>query len=91
MRPRLTVHRSSKHISAQIINDLERLTVCAAADHEVDPTLRGVARAAAVGALIAQRALAKKITTVVFDRRHLQYHGQVKALADAAREAGLQF
>ena len=91
MRPRLTMHKSSKHVSVQIIDDQARRTLCAAGDHEVDKKLRGIARAAAVGKLIAERAKEKKIIVVIFDRRQHQYHGQVKALAEAAREAGLQF
>ncbi len=91
MRPRLTIHKSSKHVSAQIIDDTTRRTIVAAGDNEVDKKLRGAARATAVGKLIGERAKEKKITVVVFDRRSYQYHGQVKALADGAREAGLQF
>jgi large subunit ribosomal protein L18 len=95
-RPRLAVFRSQAHIYAQIINDEEGRTLCAASS--VDKDLRAksktganVAAAKAVGALIATRAKEKGIEAVVFDRGGFQYHGRVKALADAAREAGLKF
>ena len=90
-RPRLAVFRSLKHVSAQVINDTTGRTLAAANDREVDVKVRGVARAAAVGALIAERARAKGVAVVVFDRRHYRYHGQVKAVAEAARSAGLEF
>ncbi len=95
-RPRLTVFRSAKHISAQVIDDLGGRTLAAASD--VDKELRaGMAgkkkseRAAAVGRLVAQRAAAAGVTEVKFDRGWYLYHGRVKALADAAREGGLKF
>jgi large subunit ribosomal protein L18 len=95
-RPRLAVFRSQAHIYAQIINDEDGKTLCAAST--VDKDLRAksktganVAAAKAVGALIATRAKEKGIELVVFDRGGFQYHGRVKALADAAREAGLKF
>ena len=95
-RARLSVFRSSKHIYAQIIDDLGGRTVAAASS--IDKDLKGslktgadVAAAAAVGKLIAERAKAAGITDVVFDRGGYIYHGRVKALADAAREAGLSF
>lgn len=93
-RPRLAIFRSAKHIYAQIINDDEGRTLAAAST--LDPELRGklngagkIDAARAVGRLIAERALAKGIERVVFDRGGYRYHGRVKALADAAREAGL--
>ena len=95
-RPRLAVFRSQAHIYAQVIDDEEGKTLCAASS--VDKDLRAksktganIAAAKAVGALIATRAKEKGIEAVVFDRGGFQYHGRVKALADAAREAGLKF
>lgn len=95
-RPRLCVFRSLKHIYAQVIDDTSGHTLAAASDSE--PAIRGQvagkdkkARAALVGAAVAQRAQAKGITTVVFDRAGYKYHGRVKALAEAARETGLTF
>jgi large subunit ribosomal protein L18 len=93
-RPRLAVFRSNKHISAQIIDDESGRTLAAAATVEAD--LRGGATgnaeaARAVGRLIAERAKAAGIDRVVFDRGGYLYHGRVAALADAAREAGLEF
>ena len=95
-RPRLSVFRSLKHIYAQIIDDTRGITLAAAST--LDPELRGqldgltkTEKARLVGRLIAQRALAKGIRKVVFDRGGYKYHGRVKALADAAREAGLEF
>ena len=95
-RPRLSVHRSSKHIYAQIIDDAKGLTVAAASTLEKD--LKGKLKtgadktaAAEVGRLVAERAAKAGVQTVVFDRGAYQYHGRVKALADAAREGGLQF
>ncbi|MBS7546389.1 50S ribosomal protein L18 [Ancylobacter oerskovii] len=95
-RPRLSVHRSSKHIYAQIIDDARGVTVAAASTLEKD--LRGslktgadVAAAAAIGKLVAERAVAAGVKDVVFDRGAFIYHGRVKALAEAAREGGLNF
>jgi len=95
-RPRLAVHRSSKHIYAQVINDNEGRTLAAAAT--VEPSFRSEhgyggnkTSATVIGRLIAERARAAGIDKVCFDRRSYKYHGRVKALADAAREAGLQF
>jgi large subunit ribosomal protein L18 len=95
-RPRLSVHRSSKHIYAQIIDDSKGSTLAAASTLEKD--LRGslktgadVAAAAAIGKLIAERAGKAGVTEVVFDRGSYIYHGRVKALAEAAREGGLSF
>jgi len=95
-RPRLAVYRSQGHIYAQIINDEEGRTLCAASSLDGDlrkQAKRGsnVAAAKAVGQLIATRAKEKGITAVVFDRGGFQYHGRVRALADAAREGGLKF
>jgi large subunit ribosomal protein L18 len=93
-RPRLAVFRSNKHISAQLIDDDAGRTVAAASSVEAD--LRGtpggnVEAATSVGTLVARRAKAAGITTVVFDRGGFAYHGRVAALADAARAEGLEF
>jgi large subunit ribosomal protein L18 len=93
-RARLTVHRSSKHIYAQIIDDLKGATVAAASSIEKDmrsKTGANVEAAKAVGKLVAERAIQKGVKDVVFDRGGYLYHGRVKALADAAREGGLNF
>lgn len=93
-RPRLAVYRSNKHISAQVIDDISGHTLAAASTLEPElrsgPTSNKEA-AAKVGRLVAERARAKGITRVVFDRGGFLYHGRVAALADAAREAGLEF
>jgi large subunit ribosomal protein L18 len=95
-RPRLSVFRSSKHIYAQVIDDMKGETIVAASS--VDKDLRGklpkgtdTAAAAAVGKLLAERAVSKGVKHVVFDRGGYNYHGRVKALADGAREGGLDF
>ena len=96
-RPRLAVFRSQAHIYAQVIDDDSGRTLCAASslDKELkdDGAKRGanVAAAKKVGQLIASRAKEKGIQDVVFDRGGFQYHGRIKALADAARESGLKF
>jgi len=95
-RPRLSVHRSSKHIYAQIIDDAKGHTVAAASTLEKDQrgalkTGADTAAAATVGKLIAERAVKAGVKEVVFDRGAYIYHGRVKALADAAREGGLSF
>ncbi|AII44831.1 50S ribosomal protein L18 [Synechococcus sp. KORDI-49] len=96
-RPRLAVFRSNNHIYAQVINDEAQSTLCSAST--VDKELRAGLKASggscdasvAVGELVAKRAIAQGIQQVVFDRGGNLYHGRIKALADAAREAGLQF
>ena len=95
-RPRLSIHRSSKNIYAQVIDDAKGVTVAAASTLEKD--LRGdlktgadSAAAAAVGKLVAERAVKAGVKDVIFDRGAFIYHGRVKALADAAREGGLSF
>ncbi len=95
-RPRLTVYRSHKHIYGQIVDDLTSKTLVAASS--LVKELKGAAKhggnvdaAKKVGALLAKRALEKGVKQVVFDRNGYLYHGRVKALADAAREAGLKF
>lgn len=93
-RPRLSVTRSLKHISVQIIDDVAGKTLAAAADRDLSASdLKGKKSeiATAVGKLIAERAKAKGIEAVVFDRRDKRYHGRIQALADGAREGGLQF
>jgi large subunit ribosomal protein L18 len=95
-RPRLCVFRSIDHIYAQVIDDRARRTLASAssADKETKKSLKGggnIAAAKVVGKIIAERAKAAGVTKVVFDRGGYKYHGRVKALADAAREAGLQF
>ncbi|MBX2801408.1 MAG: 50S ribosomal protein L18 [Myxococcales bacterium] len=93
-RPRLTVFRSAKHIYAQVIDDLSGITLASASSLkcEMGEGASGGNRggAAAVGRIVAEQALQKNITKVVFDRNGYLYHGRVAALADAAREAGLQ-
>jgi large subunit ribosomal protein L18 len=93
-RPRLNVFRSLKHIYAQVIDDIEGRTMASASSletaiREVGGTKSEVARS--VGELIGQRALAEGISEVVFDRGGYKYHGRVKALAEGARKAGLEF
>ena len=95
-RPRLNVFRSLSHIYAQIIDDVTGTTICAASTMDKDLSLANeyggnTEAAKVVGAAIASRALAKGITKVVFDRGGYIYHGRIAALAQAAREAGLEF
>jgi len=95
-RPRLCVHRSTRHIRAQVIDDnIARTLVSASSlDKEVRKLIKGggnIAASKVVGKMIAERARAKGIEKVVFDRGGYQYHGRVQALAEAAREAGLKF
>jgi large subunit ribosomal protein L18 len=92
-RPRLAVYRSLAHIYVQVVNDREGKTLVSASSNEKNSTPNGgnVAGAKDVGRLIAQRAKEKGINSVVFDRGGYLYHGRIKALADAAREAGLEF
>jgi large subunit ribosomal protein L18 len=91
-RPRLCVFRSLKHIYAQVIDDAQGRTLAAASSNQEGQANGGnLAGAKAVGKLIAERAQAKGIKKVVFDRGGYLYHGRVKALAEAAREAGLEF
>ena len=93
-KPRLNVFRSNKQIYAQIIDDTTGKTLCSASSLDKELNLKNgsnVAAATEVGTLIAKRALALKIDTVVFDRGGYIYHGRVKALAEAARAAGLKF
>ena len=92
-RPRLSVFRSGKHIYAQVIDDAKAVTLASASTAEKDVKGKGynVESASGVGKMIAERALAKGVKQVMFDRGGYIYHGRVKALADAAREGGLEF
>ena len=96
-RPRLAIFRSNNHIYAQVIDDQAQSTLCAASTLDkdlrtsLDSNSSSCAASVAVGELVAKRAMAKGIQKVVFDRGGNLYHGRVKALATAAREAGLEF
>ncbi len=95
-QPRLAVFRSLKHIYVQVIDDVKGVTICSASTLEKDMREQKVnggnkTGAKAIGTRIAERALAKGVTHVVFDRGGFQYHGRVKELAEAARQAGLKF
>jgi large subunit ribosomal protein L18 len=93
-KPRLTVFRSAKHIYVQVIDDLSGTTLASASTTEKDnKAAKGgnTAAAAHVGTAIAERAAAKGIQQIVFDRNGFRYHGRIKALADAARKGGLKF
>ncbi len=91
-RPRLNIFRSLKHIYAQVIDDSQGRTLVVASSAEKGLGDGGnIAGARRVGQRIAERSLARKVTQVVFDRGGYKYHGRIKALADAAREAGLKF
>jgi large subunit ribosomal protein L18 len=96
-RPRLAVFRSVAHIYAQVIDDSKGVTIVSASSSEKSAPMSGAVRggnvegAKAIGKLVAERATAKGIKQVVFDRGGFLYHGRIKALADAAREAGLEF
>jgi len=93
-RPRLSIHRSSKHMYAQVIDDKQGVTLAAASTVEKDLRSNSGATtdaASTVGKLIAERAKKAGVGQVVFDRGGFLYHGRVKALADAAREGGLEF
>ncbi len=96
VRPRLNVFRSLNHIYAQVIDDSAGLTLASAStlDHEVRDQVVGLKKteqASVVGRIVAERAVAKGVEKVVFDRGGYKYHGRVKALAEAARKAGLEF
>ena len=92
-RPRLNVYRSTKHIYAQLIDDVNGVTLASASsmDKDFEGTGGNTEAARKVGTMIAERALAKNITEVVFDRGGYLYHGRVNELADGAREGGLKF
>ncbi|MBI2055658.1 MAG: 50S ribosomal protein L18 [Candidatus Sungbacteria bacterium] len=96
LSPRLSVFRSRRHISVQLINDLKGETIASASDCEVGqgkgaPSSASVEKARQVGELIAERAKAQKILRVKFDRGQYRFHGLVKALAEGARKSGLEF
>jgi large subunit ribosomal protein L18 len=88
-RPRLVVYRSLKHIQAQLVDDVARRTLLTVTDKDLTGTK--AARSAAVGKLVAEKAKAAGVARVVFDRGGYRYHGRVKAVADGAREGGLEF
>lgn len=95
-RPRLTVYRSARHIYAQVIDDVKGVTLAAASTQSADLKSsvsedQKIVAAKKVGALIAKICLERNVDKIVFDRNGYLYHGRVKALAEAAREAGLQF
>jgi large subunit ribosomal protein L18 len=92
-RPRLNVFRSNKHLYAQLIDDSQGVTIVSAStmDKDFDGTAGNVEAAKSIGETIAKRAVEKNIKSVVFDRGGYLYHGRVKALAEAARENGLEF
>jgi large subunit ribosomal protein L18 len=89
--PRLTVYRSLRHISAQIIDDQTGKTIASATDLDLKKTSTKVESAKSVGAKIAEMAISKQVKSVRFDRGSYKYHGRVAALADGARGQGLQF
>ena len=90
-RPRLSVYRSNKAIYVQLIDDVNQVTLFSANSNELGLKVSNVATAVVVGKAIGEKAVAGGTTKVVFDRSGYLYHGKIKALADAAREAGLQF
>ena len=90
-RPRLSVQRSLKHIACQLIDDVAGKTLVSVSDASLKATGTKTERSQAVGKALAEAAKQKGITAIVFDRAGFRYHGRVKALADAAREQGLQF
>jgi large subunit ribosomal protein L18 len=90
-RPRLSVYRSNRAIYVQLIDDVEQTTLFSARSQEAGLTQSNIQTAKAVGKLIAEKALAGGVTEIVFDRSGYLYHGRIKALAEAAREAGLKF
>lgn len=92
-RPRLSIFRSNKSIYAQVIDDINGHTIVAASSREsgIDVKTNKVLQAAAVGKVLAEKAKAAGVSVVVFDRGGYLYHGRIKALADGAREGGLQF
>ena len=93
VRPRLAIFRSLNHIYAQVIDDEKGVTLCSASSVEKETVADGgnIAAAKVIGRLIAERAKERGISSVVFDRGGYIYHGRVRSLAEAAREAGLQF
>jgi large subunit ribosomal protein L18 len=90
-KPRLVVFRSAKHMYAQIVDDVSGTTLASASSLKLDDYGGNKGAASAVGKLVAERAKEASVSAVVFDRNGFKYHGRVAALADAAREAGLEF
>ena len=92
-RPRLSIFRSYKHVYAQLIDDIKQQTLIGASETELKVVEKAnkSGRAKEIGLLIAKKAAAKKVTTVVFDKGSYKYHGRVKAVAEGAREGGLKF
>ncbi len=90
-RPRLSVFRSNRYISVQLIDDVKGVTLISATDKGLKKGIKKMEGSIAVGKLIAEKAKTKGIVTVVFDRNGFKYAGRIKALADAAREGGLEF
>ncbi len=96
-KPRLVVYRSNKHISAQIVDDIKGVTLVSASSidkslaKEMEGASSKIEKSRLVGTAMAKKALEKKVKRIVFDRNGHPYHGRVKAVADAAREAGLEF
>lgn len=93
-KPRLTVHRTNKHIYCQLVDDVARRTLCSASTRDKGVALKAtgnLAAASEIGKALAAKALGAGIKSVAFDRGQYKYHGRVKAVAEAAREAGLEF
>jgi large subunit ribosomal protein L18 len=91
-RPRLSVYKSNRFMYAQLIDDVARKTILGVSEKHLKETLKGkIAKAKAVGILLAKKAIAKKIKKVVFDRGSYSYHGRVSGIAAGAREGGLEF
>lgn len=90
-RPRLSVFRSNKQIYAQIIDDINGVTVAAVSSRPADAKVNKIEQATTVGKMIGEKAISAGVSQVVFDRGGYLYHGRVKALAEGAREAGLKF
>ena len=92
LKPRLSVFRSNNHIYAQVIDDKAANTIVGVSEKQIEvKDLKRIEAAKELGKLIAKKALAKKITQVIFDRGSYKYHGRVKAVAEGAREGGLKF
>ena len=89
--PRLSIYRSNTAIYVQIIDDAEGATLVSASSHELNAKNANIETASKLGTLVAEKAIKAGVETVVFDRSGYKYHGRIKALADAAREAGLKF
>ena len=90
-RPRVSIYRSSKYISAQIIDDMKNITIVGLSDKELKTKGTKTEKAKALGILLAEKAKAKKVKKVVFDRGSYAYHGRVKAVSEGLREGGLEF